>query len=296
MEKGEEFFKTKTKDLEKIKQFEENNFLKYNTKDYSRVFSHKKTNEIRPKISGSFYQNIENPVSSRSDGKGLLTLNNKKYCSELESENINFRGKNNDLLLSINSRSRSKFKDQGSDIGLLKEKLNSDFPLDLKNIKTRNFTLKSDKEVSQGKDRARNNGMLSQDFGAEAHKVKDALSHRKTRSLELDNKDFNLTKKESCRSNKSNASGNNEYSDDDKNNVRKIKKNFTNGYINNSTLGLKGNDNQNVEELKDKMNKASYLDPSKTPKISPNINFLNIKQYFLSNSLLNFSKYLNKNS
>lgn len=163
-------------------------------------------------------------------------------------------------MLSINTNNKSKFNDKGSDIGLLKDKLNSDIPLDFKNIKTENFTLKNENEVAQAKERSRKNTILSQESGADAPKNKNAMSHRKTRSLELNNKDLDFIKQETNGSNKSNARVNN----DDESNIWRINIMLKNDVKINETNQSKANNNKNknVEELKEKMNKASFLDTS----------------------------------
>lgn len=279
MEKGEEFFKIKNKDLEKIKQFEENNFLKCNSKDYSQLFTHKKTNESKPKISGSFYQNIENPISSRSDGKRLRsnysnynkTNNNINNNKNSVLKNRNDSSKTNDILLSINKQQtkyQSKLLTKESISGMLKEKLNSDFPLEIKNIKSVNFTLKNENEfINQAKDKSRKSSLFNEEFGLKAQQENAALNHRKTKSLELHNKifsgkDLNFDKKESFGSIKSNAK-----SVKEENNIQRIRKIYTKGNLSNqvNVAELKAhNENENIkfEELRDKMNKASFLDTS----------------------------------
>jgi len=238
--------------LEKIKQFEESNYLNCNSKDYSKVFSHRKTNEVKQKVSGSFYQNIENPLSSRSDGKGLLKFHNKKN----DDKNCN----NSEI------------------IDNTKKNFHSDLALDLKNIKTGNFTLKNENEVNQAKERSRRNTIFSNaSRGDLSNKDKEAFSHRKTRSLNLDNRDLYLVKKESKRSNQSDTRVNNGgcCCDDDLNNVWKISKMLKSVKqikIKDESKAYKDN---NIEELKKKINKAAFLDTSKYIKA-----FIALNNYF----------------
>lgn len=242
MEKGEEFFKNKNKDLEKIRQFEENNFLKCSMKDYSKVFSRKKTKDFCSKISSSFYQNIENPVSSRSDGKGLISYYN------LAKRNNN-SSTNNDLLLSINNKN--------SEIEYFKEKINSGHSLECKNIKNENFTLKSENEVSLTKEKTlRKISLFNEELGIEVGK--NAMNHRKTKSLELENKEFSFIKLKSFDSVKSNTK-----SDKTENiEMQKMKKKFSKKIKNCKFISKNENEIIKMNDLRDKINKASHLETS----------------------------------
>jgi len=291
-EKGEEFFKNKNKDLEKIKQFEKNNFLKCNTKDYSKVFNHKKTNDFKPKISSSFYQNLETPISSRSEATELKSsycffdrnYYNKNYsnnnfkakiCNNYSTSQANSNYGNNVIMLSINEKhiihsknSRnfpSKMAENESIASIYEEEKYNTDDLHLVN-KNGNFLIKNGNEEGIGKDKTGKKPMLYGEFGSEAQREYAVLSHRKTRSLELvhnkdkNNKDLNSVQKQTFESNKSNTRS----CVEDENNINKtIRKIYTNkGNIYNGTAELKADDenqNNSYEELKEKMNKASNM-------------------------------------
>jgi len=234
IEKGEDFFKNKNKDIEKIKLFEESNFLKCNTRDYSKVINHRKTNDFKPKISSSFYQKIDNPKSSRSDGK---TFKNKNFTSK--NKNIKQRP-----LISFNIENKS-----------LEKSFENVAISTFNNLKTENFTLKNAFCV-----RSNSNDKLNKSIDWEKS-IDDKkciiengnnLTHRRTKSLdkqitiiynEVENGFDDSKKKE------------------ENFNVNIIKKNNKNEKKN------RINSKENIECLKERIDKAPFLDFSKFYRI-----------------------------
>ena len=90
------------------------------------------------------------------------------------------------------------------------------------------------------------------------NKVKEAFRYRKAKSLEVKKLFFNVSKKE-------NNGSKGRPNIDEENNFRgKFKKILTKGRLNScSAVEFNVNENEKIEELKEKLNKASYLDPSK---------------------------------
>lgn len=264
MEKGEEFFKNKNKDLEKIRLFEENNFLKCNTKDYNRLFSHIKTKDFHPRISHSFYQNLENLISSRSDGRGHINYNNL-------NRNDNHNDEKQDLMLSINNQNNSeKSKDKSN--------------LEKKNLRIKTKIDLQDQNQNQLiREKTWNITIASNEIWGES--IKNTSCHRKTKSHELKSIVFFYSKKESLKSFKSS----NKYLIDNKNEILKTniictKKNTSTNYNANK------NKVSNIECFENKKNRASDQEASKF-NIYIIINFSDVVNLALSPSNDNISTF-----
>lgn len=230
IEKGEDFFKNKNKDIEKIKLFEEHNFLKCNTRDYSKVIKHRKTNDFKPKISSSFYQKIDNPISSRSDGKTLKNHNLKAKNKEDKQKPL--------FYFKIENKSFEKSFDNVA-------------ISNLNNMKTENLTLKNSHYV-----RSNSNDKLNKSIDWEKSiddkkciiEIGNNLTHRKTKSLE---KQISIIYNEV-----ENGFENSKNKEEDLN-FNEIKN------INIKEKIKRTNIKENIESLKERIDKAPFLEFSK---------------------------------